>query len=77
MPVRVPKLESSKFAQRKRKPQLWDSLTVCLAIAVVLLGFVIFLAPKSAQPERAPAKHLPSSMAEMYSRPASAATHAA
>jgi hypothetical protein len=71
MPVRL--LDPLKSTQRKRKPQLWDSLTVGLAIAVVLLGFVIFLAPKSAQPERTPAKHLPSTMAGISSRPSSTA----
>ncbi len=64
MSVRTPWLAPSKSTQRKRGPKLWDGLTVSLALAVVLLGFVIFLAPKNAQPERTPSKRLPATMAQ-------------
>ena len=67
MSVRTPALKPSTQTQRQRqrKPQLWDSLTVGLAIAVVLLGFVIFLFPKTEAPAQTPTKHLPTNMAQV------------
>ena len=52
MTVRPPKPQ----IQRKKRPELWDALTITLAIAVVLLGLAIFLLPKpdsKSQHERA------------------------
>jgi len=39
----------------RRKPRLWDGVTISLAIAVVLLGVLIWVMPRSGS--TAPRKH--------------------
>ncbi len=51
---------------RRSRRQIWDSLTISLAIAVVILGITIFLMPKPAsRTETSPKsqKPLPATMA--------------
>ena len=50
--------------RRKRRKQLWDGLTITLALAVVLLGLAIFFFPKAeSRSNTSPAKQVPASMA--------------
>jgi hypothetical protein len=58
------------LATRPLKPrrQLWDGLTISLAIAVVLLGLAIFFMPKpDSRTETAPksSKQVPATMARV------------
>lgn len=43
---------SARFALRGKRSRIWDSFTITLAIAVVLLGIAILFMPKSESPSR-------------------------
>ena len=66
MSARTPQLRPNSSTQRNRRKQLWDRLTITLALAVVLLGLAIFLAPKvESHSNSQPSKRLPASMASL------------
>ena len=66
MSVWLPQLRPGSLAKPKRRKQLWDGLTIALAIAVVLLGLAIFFAPKpESHTNSSPTKQLPSTMASI------------
>ena len=64
MPVRSP---NRGLIVRRRHRELWDGLTISLAIAIVFIGLLILFMPKSdsqAETSPKPSKEIPADMAQ-------------
>ena len=74
MPVRSP---NRGPAVRRRHRELWDGLTISLAIAIVFVGLLILFMPKSdsqAETSPKPSKEIPADMAQNTPLPSEAPT---